>query len=761
MPGNSFYTVFIKKYTFVICLPANFASGLTLNLINIMKHHFLYLGILLILTSCCGYPTEVEEALHLAGENRHELIEVLKYSKRKGDIAYKSACFLIGNMKYHESKNEIFTDSIYHRYFADTDSVFRIIFGNMSLYDIQHHTGKGYDSIRKALASSFNQMINNKAETRSHLADLQTIRADFLIDNIESALNVWYANGYEYEKDFNFFKEFILPYRTTNEYPELNRSKIHDMYVSIIADSDALSIRDQLERYKVYVEKCRWINKYIKPKKHLGIYDLFVSKFKMDCHNMTNWSCNVLRSCGIPTVYEFTPKWTDRDSRHFWCVSPDSTGILKPYTAPDNNLLEDWESDIKYAGKVYRRTFGAQKDTPYFIADKEEFIPEPFQNPLLSDQTFRYHQTVTLRIPLKMNVTNKLAYLCMFTSHNDLTPVGWGKIDLLKKEIVFEQVPLNTLFFPVCYDNDTMLEISEPFMLHTSGTINNIPLPLTQNKQEKALEVSFFDGKLHLDDKERHIVEEIQYMPLKCDTSIKQNLHLLRKYPSKRRMKALREKLKGGCLVGSNQEKKNYDTLLVLQNMPEPYLQELAFENQNKYRFYRFIGINGPANIAHMEFLGGYSPKHVCTHPTPLPIFSEEETSVYNAPTLYRINGNPLPTGSNPETAFDNNFNTYSGASSIGMDFTNPVQINRIRFVPRNANNGIVPGDSYLLQYYNNGWKEFKILYAEYNYLDFKDVPSATLYWLQNLSDGKEELPFFYRNGKQYFLHTDSLPINF
>ena len=71
---------------------------------------------------------------------------------------------------------------------------------------------------------------------------------------------------------------------------------------------------------------------------------------------MTNWSCNVLRACGIPTIYEFTPKWTDRDNRHFWCVSPDSIGILQPYTAPDNNIREDWESDIKYAGKVYRKT---------------------------------------------------------------------------------------------------------------------------------------------------------------------------------------------------------------------------------------------------------------------------------------------------------------------------------------------------------------------------------------------------------------------
>lgn len=71
----------------------------------------------------------------------------------------------------------------------------------------------------------------------------------------------------------------------------------------------------------------------------------------------------------------------------------------------------------------------------------------------------------------------------------------------------------------------------------------------------------------------------------------------------------------------------------------------------------------------------------------------------------------------------------------------------------------IVAGNSYLLMYYDGSeWKEhLPIIYAETNYLDFTDVPVATLYWLRNLTNGKEELPFFYRDGKQYFLHVDTL----
>ena len=87
-----------------------------------------------------------------------------------------------------------------------------------------------------------------------------------------------------------FSKEFILPYRTTNEYPLMKRSQIRKMYEKILLDSLLGTIHESVEWYKIYVDKCRWLNKYVKPKEHMGIYDLFVPRFKMDCHNMTNRS---------------------------------------------------------------------------------------------------------------------------------------------------------------------------------------------------------------------------------------------------------------------------------------------------------------------------------------------------------------------------------------------------------------------------------------------------------------------------------------
>ena len=699
---------------------------------------------------------DIGSTLAEAGSNRTELEKVLAHFRDSDRVAYELACFLIENLKYHSSKDLLTTNPLYAGYFNRTDSLYHALFDGMTPEEAKCFKGKEYDSLRKTLGEQFNQLPEPKIDYQVYAPDAQALSADYLINNIEEALTIWRKNGYEYKRDFEFFKEFILPYRTTNECPDLSRTAIRQRFSPTIGKGN--TIYEKLEHFITYVDKCRWINHHTKPKGHLGIYDLYVPKFKMDCHNMTNWSCNVLRANGIPTAYEFTTLWQDRGNRHFWCVSPDSAGILQPYTAPDNNLREDWESDIRYAGKVYRRTFGAQKDTPYFIARSNEHVPELFNTPLLSDQTFRYHQTVTLHLPVGKQLTNNLAYLCMWTQ-GEPAIVGWGKIDHRRNEIVYEQLPLNTLFFPVYFDDETMLGIAEPFMIYADKPLKDIPLPLTLNNPPRVVkEISIEEDEI-VSSNNHAPIKELRYITLKCDTTQHVNLHLLRKYPEKRRMKIFQEGLKGAMLLGSNQERGKTDTLLTINDTPKPYLQEYRFDNDKRYRFYRFATPDGnPVNIAHIEFLATAPMGNRYSMPTPLPIFWQSDVNKQTDNELFRIDGRPLKTGSHPEHAFDNDLSTYVGSSSIGMEFQVPVQIDRIRLVPRTANNIIVPGNSYLLMYYNKGWKEFKILYAEHNFLDFEDVPKATLYWLRNLTEGKEELPFFYINGKQYFLHTDFLP---
>lgn len=727
-----------------------------------MKLILCIVSLLLLISACVsqGYPPEVEESLVLAGDNRVELEKVLTYFKNKGKVPYRSACFLIGNMKYHESESAYELDSAYHVYFARVDSAFKVIFHMKQWIDIMNYNNPDHDSLRFSFGNTYNNIAEPKL-LRKHILDLQSVNADFLIDNIESALYVWKERGYK-DKDFDFFKEFILPYRTGDEQLTFKRSVIRRMYSGIIADSCSSIANDIIDRYRIYSHKMRWLSKYAHASEHLNVYDPLIPPVQSSCPELAYWSSNILRACGVPAICEFTTKWKERDSKHYWCTSPDDkTGILLPYTAPYNNLKGDWDSDIKYAGKVFRKNFGAQRNSPCFIANADEFIPQKFQSPLLSDQTFRYHQTVTVRIPFTTHTYNKLAYLCLFSASKEKVPVGWGIIDLDKKEIVFEQVPLNTLFFPVCYDGDVMLDIAEPFMIYASEVFKDIAEPLTINDCfSRVVDLSVRNGKLVYTDGKKKQLLGLTYVCLSCDTVHKTTLHLLRKYPEKRLIRNSLKLQKGLCVLGTHSETEKYDTIYIHKEPHVPYLQEIVLGNSQKYRYYRFATLSRSSlDLAHIEFLGSYSAAHYCSKPTPLPLFSKEQSTERKKDSLYRISGFSLHGNDQPELAFDNDFNTFTSSRFVEVDFQTPVSISRIRFLPRNANNMIVSGDSYMLMYYDNGWKEYDILYAEHQFLDFEHVPRATLYWLRNLTEGKEELPFFYMDGKQYFMHTDTIPI--
>ncbi|MBM6714806.1 hypothetical protein H6A36_13705 [Phocaeicola coprocola] len=719
-------------------------------------HFSMFIIYVMLITSCNHSPAyDTESTLNLAKQNRIELEKVLNHFRDSDKVAYESACFLIENMKFHKSKDIIIPDSSHIGYFKLIDSLYRAIFQYMSPHDSELFKEEEYESLRKELGEEFNRLPKPQIIHNANFPDAQNLSADFLIDNIEQALNIWRKNGYKYPDDFDFFKEFILPYRTTDEYQPMKRTDIHNHFYSLF--EKATDIYEILNCYKNFFSKCRWFNTYTTPQFHLGMYDLYLPRFKMDCHNMTNWSCKVFRAQGIPCTYEFTPQLIDQVNRHFWCVSPDSAGILQPYSAPYTNLGEEWKNGTCKVGKVYRRTFGAQKNIPYFLAGKNEFIPHLFNTPLLNDQTFRYHQTVTLHLPIKERLANNLAYLCMW-DNGELSVVGWGKIDHKKKEIVYEQVPLNILFFPVYFDDRTMLDIAKPFMIYADVPLKEISLPFTTNiSQHNPKNVTIIRENI-VDYYNYKPIKELKYITLNCDTTLYSNLHLLRKYPVKPNLKMFRQQLKGAVVLASNDRQKGFDTLLTIKETPHPYLQEYKLENSKTYRFYRLSTSNGqPVNIAHIEFLSSSPQGNPYSTPTSLPIF--HKNCKKEKENRMRIKGIPQNTGRNSEYAFDEDIFTYADAtSSIEIEFRHPVQIEYIRLLPRNANNMIVPNNSYMLMYYDNGWKEFKILYAEHNYLDFEHVPKATLYWLRNLTEGKEEFPFFYINNQQYFLHVDKLP---
>lgn len=667
----------------------------------------LFLILCLLIHACKPYPKEVEKALMAAGTNKENLIGVLEHYKGKNSRKYEAACFLIANMPYHKSDVSLIISPQYDYYFRKIDSIYQ-----------KDPTIIRNDSLLQTLANEFSLLPSPKEKKADE--DIKILTKDFLICNIDAAFAEWQSSPFLKNMDFDEFKELILPYRTANEPLTKGKIALKQLIYDHISVNGMTDISQSIEQYKKYVRQQKEMNKRVTTHSHIGVYDLFIPAFIMDCHNLAATTCNLFRACGMPIVYEFTSQWPDKDSKHYWCSSPDSTSIFRPYTPPYNNLGEDWELSLKYTGKVYRLTFAAQKDTPYFFKSKNEFVPEVFEAPTMIDVTSNYHDCTDIVLSAPHCNDNKLAYLSFFNT-NGLNPVAWGCIDKRKRTVQYKNVPINMLFFPTYMKNNGQLvEFNTPFIVRRDS----------------------ITGKYYKD-------------TLSCNYQIKQSLHVQRKYPHKPHLVYFRNKIKGAILLASNKIQGPYDTLYTLQESPQPYWQEYIIENTRKYRFYKLQTKDfSPINIAEYEFLVEKNNSHIQLLPTKLPIFDSLQHKYPVLRKYEKIIGEPMRSGPLRYQAFDGNLNTYIESPWFGMDFGVPVCIKGLQLYPRNARNGIEPNNIYQLLYYDNGnWIEHSTICSVYNYLDFDGVPSGTIYWIRNLSQGKEELPFFYKEGKQVFIN--------
>lgn len=108
----------------------------------------------------------------------------------------------------------------------------------------------------------------------------------------------------------------------------------------------------------------------------------------------------------------------------------------------------------------------------------------------------------------------------------------------------------------------------------------------------------------------------------------------------------------------------------------------------------------------------------------------------------------------NTDLLFDNDPLTYiEFRGVVDFVFNRPVRLRRIRYLPKNDGNGIYPGNTYELRYFDrSGWQAIGQKVATADSVCFDSVPSGALYWLRNLTTGKEERIFTYeKNGIKFW----------
>lgn len=612
----------------------------------------------------------MEKALSKAQANKKELLQVIKYFQEKKDsLQLKAAFFLIENMpdKYY------YTGKVIDEYYAFIDSVYQI---RQKEFDIP------------LIYDTFRDKAKYLEEKPSLALDVQTLTADYLIDNIEEAFAIW-NRPWNQHLDFYDFCELILPYRIGLEIPEKWRAS-YKKYYDPFLKSDTIQTAKQA---------CSVINRVLASQTiHIAQSSVLPIDLKAStladikfgqCNDYANQAVFAMRSVGIPVAVEIIPHWGDNNSSHVFNVVYDNNKTSHDFSGSEQNPGEHLIRFKNAIPKIYRRTFGKQS-TSLAMQHGDEKIPSFFMNPNLLDVTGNYpsvkSKDITILLPDQLDC--KFSYLCVFDNTRGWIPIAWGTIVGGKAE--FKAVGSNIVYQTALYRNNKLEPIGNAFLLDSLGRI------------------SFYTPQ----------TETMEYV-------------LERKYRDAKYLDYLRSTMIGGKIQGANRP--DFSDAITYYT----FLKELDFKyttitsnNPVPVKYVRYQSSNQTwGNMAELEFYttGGALVKGK--------IIGDYKPSIY-----YPRNG--------AETMFDDDpltfFHTDDTLSWGGMELERPTVISKIRYIIRNDDNGIRKGHEYELFYLNQGkWISLgKQIASEDDRLLYKRIPKGALYWLRDYTKGKEERIF-------------------
>lgn len=651
---------------------------------------------LLLFISCHGHGRK-DIDITMAGENVDEIRAAKKYFERQEeDEVIDAGYYLLDNMRFHSSdvRSEYIPDSL-RQWLLSTDSIFLSLCMKC----------ESFDNISKAALDSCRSIVKEKISSYgkcephndyTHKLDLQELSSDFIVEHVNHAYKMWKTSPFASNLSFEEFKEYILPYRAVNNYGFLETGQtyhtIFSKYVLLDCPKDVASV---VRNYNQSINNLRDLNGKVGRKRMLSYYDLY-SRDHHDCTDIANYGVNILRACGIPTALDFNISYRDFVGRHYFCaVMDETTHRWLPFNPESSLPGENW--DVSEDLNIYRQTFGAQYDTPYFQRGAKEKIPSILSSPCIKDVTSNYKKVYSITLDVPTDTHSRLAYLTTFNrSEGGTMAVTWCRINTGKAK--FNNVVPNVLYFPMVYTEEGKEEFfSEPFFMCSDGEIKTL---------------SSYYHNLQIVDT--------------YDT-----ITLYRKYPRKSSMRKKAEELVGGQFIGSNDKTfKTYDVLYEITEVPESNITQYPFSRTGKYKYYRYQApVSTPhANISILEWN-------------------------YDNTTLRLSNGR-LWKNEYWKAEYDGNMQTAPCPyPNITLELEQAEEIDGVSFAPINADNGIKIGNRYELMYWQKGWQSAGNTVASSNEVIFKNVPSKTVYWLINHTEGKEESPFLIINGEQQFLY--------
>lgn len=402
-----------------------------------------------------AYPSEVEEALEKAGENRKELENALSYFEERNDtLGLRAAQYLIGNLEGHRY-------TIYGLYDTSKAEV------DFDILDYPDY---------KTLLQAWDEIEAERGELdfekKESIMDIEVITADYLIENINWAFKAWREKPWAQNLSFDAFCAYILPYRGSGEPLESWRQVFWQRYQDL---------EQKMEDSKDPIEAACLINSDIKSwfsfderfYRHptdQGMSEMLSSRMGR-CEDMTNVTIYAMRANGLAVTSDYTPHWANAGNNHAWnaIVTPD--GKVIPFMGAEAN-----PGQYRLAhrtAKVYRKMFAKQKDNLAFQKEEQEKVPPWLGGKSYKDVTADYTDVCDVTITFGDSVPDSIhyAYLCVFNS-GEWKAIHWAKIG--GQKALFTDMGKDIAYLPMFYINEELVPAATPFILEKSGQMRKV-----------------------------------------------------------------------------------------------------------------------------------------------------------------------------------------------------------------------------------------------------------------------------------------------
>ena len=401
------------------------------------------------------YANDIKNVIKSSKKNKDQIKYAIRYFKQEGDSLQQDASnYILKSIGEHSFIQYALVDSG----------------GSEIEWDVLHY--KNYDSMSAAMDSL--EAIKGKLiwEKKEKVEDVQTISAEVLIENVELAFEAWKEKPWAKNYSFEIFKEYILPFRGSNEPIESWRGYFMVEYKDI--DSKMNNVNDPLEAATLINKDLKsWFkfdSRFYCHPTDQGLFSMLMNKVGR-CEDMTNLAIYAMRANGIAVTSDYTPQWADTGNNHAWnvVITPDGKAI--PFMGCEENPGK--YSLRRRMAKVYRKTYSKQTENLAFKLGNEEKAPAWLSGKCYLDVTREYTNVshVTLKLDSEIPDGVNFAYLCVFNS-GEWKAIHWGKIN--GNSVTFTEMGLNLAYLPMFYVNEELIPAGEPFILRRDKAIRTL-----------------------------------------------------------------------------------------------------------------------------------------------------------------------------------------------------------------------------------------------------------------------------------------------